>query len=77
MHLFVNTHVRINIYRELYHGIIYIANEGRHVRIIGYAKSLKCYLQMKLLVNIFFIFFFILHMMFAFRAHPEIHFCRV
>lgn len=32
MHLFVNTHVRINIYRELYHGFIYIANEGRHVR---------------------------------------------
>ena len=24
-----NTHVRIKIYREFYHGIIYIANEGR------------------------------------------------
>ena len=32
--LFVNTHVRIEIYREFYHGIIYIANEGHHVRII-------------------------------------------
>jgi hypothetical protein len=31
--LFVNTHVRIKIYRKLYHGIIYTANEGRHVRI--------------------------------------------
>ena len=31
--LFVNTHVQIKIYREFYHGIIYIANEGRHVRI--------------------------------------------
>jgi len=29
----VNTHVRIKIYREFYHCIIYIANEGRHVRI--------------------------------------------
>ena len=27
--LIVNTHVRIKIYREFYHGIIYIANEGR------------------------------------------------
>jgi hypothetical protein len=25
--------VRIKIYREFYHCIIYIANEGRHVRI--------------------------------------------
>jgi hypothetical protein len=32
--LFVNTHVRIQIYREFYLCIIYIANEGRHVRII-------------------------------------------
>ena len=32
--LFVNTHVRVKIYREFYHCIIYIANEGRHVRII-------------------------------------------
>jgi len=26
-------HVQIKIYREFYHGIIYIANEGRHVKI--------------------------------------------
>ena len=32
--LFVNTYVRIKIYREFYQCIIYIANEGRHVRII-------------------------------------------
>jgi hypothetical protein len=34
--LFVNTHVWTKIYRLFYHGItlcIYIANEGRHVRI--------------------------------------------
>ena len=31
--LFVNTHEQIKIYREFYHCIIYIANEGRHVRI--------------------------------------------
>ena len=31
--LFVNTHVGIKIYCKLYHGIIYTANEGRHVRI--------------------------------------------
>jgi hypothetical protein len=31
--LFVNTHERIKIYREFYHCIIDIANEGRHVRI--------------------------------------------
>jgi hypothetical protein len=31
--LFVNMHVRIKMYREFYHSIIYIANEGRHVRI--------------------------------------------
>jgi hypothetical protein len=31
--LFINTHVRIKIYREFYHCIIHIANEGRHVRI--------------------------------------------
>lgn len=30
--LFVNTHVQINIDREFYHFIIYIASEGRHVR---------------------------------------------
>jgi hypothetical protein len=29
--LFVNTHEQIKIYREFYHCIIYIANEGRHV----------------------------------------------
>ena len=32
--LFVNTYVRIEIYREFYHCIIYIANEGCHVRIL-------------------------------------------
>ena len=31
--LFVNTHVRTKIYRGFNHGIIYIVNEGRHVRI--------------------------------------------
>ena len=31
--LFVNTHVRVKIYREFYHSIIYITTEGRHVRI--------------------------------------------
>jgi hypothetical protein len=31
--LFVNTHVRIKIFREFYHCLIDIANEGRHVRI--------------------------------------------
>ena len=31
--LFVYTHVRIKIYQEFYHSIIYIANEGHHVRI--------------------------------------------
>jgi hypothetical protein len=31
--LFVNTHVRIKIYWEFHHGIIYIVNEGRHVDI--------------------------------------------
>ena len=31
--LFVNTHVLIKIYRDFYHCVIYIANEGRHVRI--------------------------------------------
>jgi len=34
-------HVRIKIYREFYHGIIYIANEGRHVRIKEY--SIPCH----------------------------------
>ena len=29
----INTHVRIKIYREFYHGIIYIANGGRHVMV--------------------------------------------
>ena len=33
--LIVNTHVRIKIYGEFYHGIIYIANEGRHGRSPG------------------------------------------
>jgi hypothetical protein len=31
---FNNTHVQIKIYREFYHDIIYIANEGRRVIII-------------------------------------------
>ena len=31
--LFVKKQVRIKIYWEFYHGIIYIANEGRHLRI--------------------------------------------
>ena len=33
--LFVNTHARIQIYREFYLSIIHIANEGRHVRMIN------------------------------------------
>ena len=45
--LFVNRHVRIKIYRKLYHDIIYIANEGRHVRIFYYFSYLfyieKCF----------------------------------
>lgn len=32
--LFVKTHIRIKIYGEFYHGVIYIANEVRNVRII-------------------------------------------
>ena len=32
--LFVNVHVRIKIYREFYQCMIYIPNEGRHVRIL-------------------------------------------
>ena len=32
--LFTKTHVRIKIYQEFYHGVIYIANEGRNVRIM-------------------------------------------
>ena len=28
-----NTHVRIKIYREFFHSIVYIANEGRHIKI--------------------------------------------
>ena len=31
--LFVNTHAWIKIYLEFYHGIIYTANEGFHVKI--------------------------------------------
>ena len=30
--LFDNMHVQIKIYQEIYHGIIYIANEGRHIK---------------------------------------------
>jgi len=33
--LFGNTHVRIKIYWKFYHSIVYIANEGRHVRIFA------------------------------------------
>lgn len=36
--LFDNTHVQIEIYREFYHGIIYIANEGLLVRIRSSAQ---------------------------------------
>ena len=32
--LFVNTQMRIKIYRKFYESIIYIAIEGRHVRIV-------------------------------------------
>ena len=32
-------HVRIKIYREFYHGIIYIANEGHHVKILIRLRS--------------------------------------
>ena len=39
--LFVNMHVRITIYREFFHGIIYIANDGRHARIINYQLWLE------------------------------------
>ena len=31
--LLVNTHAWIKIHRQFYHAIIYMANEGRHVRI--------------------------------------------
>jgi hypothetical protein len=44
--LFVNTHVRIKIYREFYHCIIYIANEGRHARIsYKYLKKLMVFVR--------------------------------
>jgi len=32
--LFDNTNVRFKIYREFYHGIIYISNEGREAKIV-------------------------------------------
>jgi hypothetical protein len=32
--LLINMHMRIKIYWVFYHSIIYIANEGRHVRIM-------------------------------------------
>jgi hypothetical protein len=32
--LFVNVHVRIKIYREFHQCMIYIPNEGRHIRIL-------------------------------------------
>jgi hypothetical protein len=41
--LLVNKHVRIKIYQEFYHGIIYITNEGRHVRIL----NIKLYIYIK------------------------------
>ena len=45
--VFVNTHERIKIYREFYHCIIYIGNEGRHVRI---PHSIFTYLQEKCII---------------------------
>ena len=33
--LFNNTHVQIKLFWDFYHGIIYIANEGRHGRSPG------------------------------------------
>ena len=41
--LIVNRHVRIKIYQEFYHDIIYITNEGRHVRIL----NIKLYISIK------------------------------
>ena len=41
--LFVNTHVRIKIYREFYRSIIYTANEERHVRIINFKHTNLCF----------------------------------
>jgi hypothetical protein len=32
--MFVNTQLRIKIHRKFYQSIIYIVNEGRHVRIV-------------------------------------------
>jgi hypothetical protein len=55
--LFVITHVQIKIYREFYHKHVYIAIEGRHVRInfyipcinsvvyLVYFSSIICYLS--------------------------------
>ena len=37
--LFVNAHVRIKIYWEFYHNIIYLANEGSYFRIKHIAKT--------------------------------------
>ena len=39
---FVDTHVRLKIYRELYHCIIYIANEGRHFRKLNIFAFVDC-----------------------------------
>jgi len=39
--LFENTHVRMKIYQEFYHGIIYIANERRDVRIYVRRSGLR------------------------------------
>ena len=41
--LFVKTHVRIKIYWEFYHGIVYIANEGRHARIVDEFENFLTY----------------------------------
>ena len=41
--LFVNTHVRIKIYREFHYGIIYKANERLHVWIDIKKRSIWCH----------------------------------
>ena len=48
--LFVNTHLRIQIY-HVYHCIIYIANEGRHVRIMN--NRIKCSLCSTQLTHVY------------------------
>ena len=39
LNLSYNAHMRIKIYQEFYHCIIYIANEGRHIRIFYYRPN--------------------------------------